>query len=130
MTPNVPTSDRGTATLGMMVAQTLRRKTKTTRITSTTEMSSVISTSWMEARMVMVRSRATASLMEGGMEARSVGQESVDAVDGVDDVGAGLAEEDEQHRSACRWRARPCDVFHWSLTTVATSPRRTGAPLR
>ena len=42
----------------MDVAQTLRRKAKTTRMTSTTEMSRVISTSCTEVRMVVVRSWA------------------------------------------------------------------------
>ena len=45
ITPNVPTSERGTAILGMMVAQTLRRKTKTTRMTRVMEMMRVRSTS-------------------------------------------------------------------------------------
>ncbi len=55
MTPKVPISDTGTATLGMRVERTLRRKTKTTRMTSTIEITSVISTSCTEARMVRVR---------------------------------------------------------------------------
>jgi hypothetical protein len=37
MTPNVPTSDNGTAMLGMMVAEALRRKKKMTSTTSTTD---------------------------------------------------------------------------------------------
>ena len=36
MTPKVPTSDSGTATLGMAVARALRRKTNTTAVTSST----------------------------------------------------------------------------------------------
>ena len=36
ITPNVPSSDTGTATLGMRVARTFRRNRKTTRITSPT----------------------------------------------------------------------------------------------
>ena len=36
MTPKVPTSESGTATLGMMVADTLRRNTNITITTSTT----------------------------------------------------------------------------------------------
>ena len=35
MIPNVPTSESGTATLGMIVAARLRRKTKITMTTST-----------------------------------------------------------------------------------------------
>jgi hypothetical protein len=37
ITPNVPTSDKGTAMLGMTVAEALRRKIKITNTTSTTD---------------------------------------------------------------------------------------------
>src|SRR6202035_3952415 len=66
ITPNVPTSDSGTATLGMTVAQILRRKTKTTRITRTTEITSVSSTSATDARIVVVRSCGTSIRIAGG----------------------------------------------------------------
>ena len=56
MTPNVPSSETGTATLGISVERTLRRNTNTTRITSAIEISIVSSTSRTEARMVVVRS--------------------------------------------------------------------------
>ena len=61
MPANVPISESGTATLGMMVARALRRKRKTT---STTSAIARISVSWMsrnEARMLVVRSRTTES---------------------------------------------------------------------
>ena len=64
MTPKVPISDTGTATLGISVARPLRRNRNTTRITSTTEIASVRSTSRSEARIVVVRSIA-------GVERRS-----------------------------------------------------------
>ena len=41
MTPNVPMSETGTATLGIGVARTLRRNAKTTRMTSAIEIASV-----------------------------------------------------------------------------------------
>jgi hypothetical protein len=59
MTPKVPTSDSGTAMLGMTVADGLRRKTKITSTTSTTARKS---SNWMsstEARTVTVRSVTT-----------------------------------------------------------------------
>ena len=56
ITANVPINDRGTAMLGIMVARTVRRNANTTRITRTTEISSVISMSCTEARIVVVRS--------------------------------------------------------------------------
>ena len=60
ITPNVPTSETGTATLGMSVARGLRRNRNTTRMTSPMEMASVISTSCTEARMVVLRSMTDA----------------------------------------------------------------------
>jgi hypothetical protein len=74
--PNVPTNDSGTATLGITVAQPLRKKTKTTNTTSTTEITMLRSTSLMEARMVVVRSRITCKCIPGGMEACNSGSMS------------------------------------------------------
>ena len=56
ITPKVPMSETGTATPGMNIVRTSRRKTKTTRITSAMAISSVRSTSLIEARIVPVRS--------------------------------------------------------------------------
>ena len=66
MMPNVPTSVSGKATLGMTVAQSLRRKTKITMTTSTTASTSVNCTSRTEARIVSVRSVRTEIFTEGG----------------------------------------------------------------
>src|ERR1051326_2645994 len=57
ITPNVPTSDTGTAMLGIDVDRKSRRNTNTTSTTSTTEISSVTSTVCTDARIVVVRSR-------------------------------------------------------------------------
>ena len=54
MTPNVPISDNGTATLGINAVRGLRRNANTTRMTRMIEMISVRSTSRTEARMVVV----------------------------------------------------------------------------
>src|SRR6266700_2398332 len=74
MTPKVPTNERGTAMLGMDVAQILRRKKKTTKMTRVTEIMRVTSISWTEARMVIVRSCETLIWMDGGIEAWSSGK--------------------------------------------------------
>ena len=74
MTPKVPTRDNGTATLGMIVADKLRRKRKMTRTTRTTASISSNCTSLTEARMVVVRSVSTETLMEGGKELCSWGR--------------------------------------------------------
>src|ERR1700678_570778 len=76
MMPKVPIKERGTATLGMMVARTFRRKTKTTRITRAMEITRVISTSFTDARMVVVRSITMVRSIAAGMEAFSDGRAS------------------------------------------------------
>src|SRR5437762_5791852 len=73
MTPKVPMSESGTATLGMTVAQTFRRNANTTNITRTMEIMRATSTSCAEARMVVVRSTATSKCSEGEIEARRKG---------------------------------------------------------
>ena len=57
---------------------------------------SVNSTSATEARIVVVRSSMISTLIAGGMFAVSRGSSRLDLVDRVDDVGAGLLEDDEQ----------------------------------
>jgi hypothetical protein len=69
MTPSVPSSDTGTATAGITVAQTFLRKTKMTRMTRTTVIRRVICISSTEARMVVVRSDATSTFTAAGMDA-------------------------------------------------------------
>src|SRR5580704_239426 len=69
ITPKVPTSETGTATLGMNVVRAFLRKQNTTRITSSTEITNVFSVSQTEARIVMVWSIATCTSIDCGMEA-------------------------------------------------------------
>src|SRR6266568_1513570 len=71
ITPNVATSETGTATAGIRVARALRRNRNTTTITSAIAMTSVLSISKSEARMVLVRSSTTSRLIVLGIEARS-----------------------------------------------------------
>ena len=69
----MPTSASGTVTLGMMVAQRLRRNRKITITTRAIESPRVNSTSATEARIVWVRSTMVLTWMEGGMLASSAG---------------------------------------------------------
>ncbi len=71
MTAKVPIRDTGTATLGIRVVRTLRRKTNTTSTTRPTEMANVYSTSRTEARIVVVWSRMIATSIPAGMLALS-----------------------------------------------------------
>src|SRR5215831_14838052 len=68
ITPNVPTSESGTAILGMMVARTVRKNTNTTMTTSAIEISSVVSISFTDALTETVRSITTESFIAGGIE--------------------------------------------------------------
>ena len=76
MTAKVPISERGTAMLGMIVALTVLRNAKTTRMTSTTEIRRVISMSRTEARIVVVRSITTSTLIAGDMDALNCGNKA------------------------------------------------------
>ena len=49
--------------------------------------------------------------MAGGMAACSCGSSGADAIDGIDDVGAGLAEDDQEHGRLAVGIAGVADVF-------------------
>ena len=65
--------DSGTAILGMIVAQALRRNRKITMTTSATVSNNVNSISLTDARIVVVRSNVGVNVTDGGIEARSSG---------------------------------------------------------
>ncbi len=98
ITPKVPTSDSGTTMLGMIVAGTLRRNRN---VTSTTSADG-------EDQLVLhVLDRGADGLgavaQHGHFEGRrqaggELRQQLLDAVDDLDDVGAGLALDVDQHR--------------------------------
>ena len=90
MTANVPTSERGTAMPGMIVAEALRRKRKMTITTSTVVSSSSNSTSFTDARMVVVRSRDDLHVDPLRQRCFDLGKERLNRIDDADDVGAGL----------------------------------------
>ena len=77
ITPKVPTSDSGTATLGITVALALRRNRKITMTTSATASSSSNSVSSTEARMVVVRSAMICTSTEAGSAACSLGSSAL-----------------------------------------------------
>src|SRR5271166_376738 len=69
MSAQAPKSANGTVTLGMIVAQTFRKKTKITITTSAMVSTKVNSTSLTDARMVVVRSESTLTWTVGGIAA-------------------------------------------------------------
>src|SRR5947208_8922578 len=77
MAPKVAISDTGTATQGINVARQLRRKKNTTSTTRHTAMTSVRSTSRSDARIVLVRSMTTSTLIALGIDAQSCGSIAV-----------------------------------------------------
>ena len=127
MKPNVPMSETGTATLGMMVAGRLRKNRKITSTTSATANSSSICTSRTEARMVMVRSVSMATSTAAGRAARSCGSCCLMRSTTSITLAPGW-----------RWMLRMIAgtsfihaarrAFSASSTTFATSDRNTGAP--
>ena len=68
MTPKVPTMDKGTAMLGITVAESVRRKRKITITTKATVSISSNCTSSTEARMVLVRSVNMETFTAAGKE--------------------------------------------------------------
>ena len=74
---NEPASASGTVTLGMSVAQKLRRNRRITITTRQMVSASVNSTSSTEARIVTVRSRMVSTFTAGGMRAVSCGNSAL-----------------------------------------------------
>src|SRR6266481_5766872 len=129
MAANVPTSDSGTATLGMTVADGLRKNRKITVTTSAMVSMSSNCTSWTDARMVAVRSVRTDVWMDEGSDVFSCGRSFVMRSTTWMMFAPGW-----------RWTLRmiagtsfihaACLEFSAPSTTVATSESRTGAPFR
>ncbi len=127
MTPNVPTSDSGTATLGMNVAGRLRRNRKITITTSATASSSSNWTSFTDERIVTVRSVSSVTSTAGGSDALSRGSSSFTRSTTSMTLVPG-----------CRWTLRMIAgvafahaarrEFSAASTASATSAIRTGAP--
>ena len=129
MTPNVPTSESGTATAGMAVAERVRRNRKITITTSATASISSNWTSATELRMVTVRSVSTATCTADGSDACSWGKSRLMRSTTSITLAPG-----------CRWMFRTtagpvftqaaCRTFSASSITSATSASVTGALLR
>ena len=126
MSPKVATSASGTVMAGMTVAQTFRRNRKITMMTSAMVSSMVRSTSLTEARIVVVRSTILSTLMDAGPQ-QGLRKLFVDARHGVDDVGAGLLEDDEQNAALAVAHRRQLGVLGPS-TATPISRIRIGAP--
>src|SRR6202162_1407949 len=69
--------ESGTAILGMIVAQALRKNRKMTITTSATVNNNVNSISLTDARIVVVRSNVGVNVTDGGIEARNSGSSAL-----------------------------------------------------
>ena len=129
ITPKVAMSETGSATPAMMVARVERRKSSTTITTSPTLRHSVNCTSWIEARMVPVRSCTSVSFTAGGSAFLSRGSSAFSR----STVSITLA-------PGWRWTSTmtagvplyqpPTLTFSRPSSTLATSLSRTGPSLR
>ncbi len=129
ITPKVAISDSGSATPAMMVARMVRRKISTTSTTKAMLSVSVNCTSWIEARMVVVRSLTmNSSAPTGntwrrpGSSARTRSTVSITLAPGWRCTSTTIAGSPRYHA--------PTLLFSRPSTTSATSASSTGASLR
>ncbi len=127
--PAVATSASGTVTLGMMVAQSLRRNRKITSTTRPMVIARVISTSATEARMSSERSDTRVTCTARGIEASSRG--IIALIWSTTLMVLAPGERWISSRSVCLpSNQAPVRGFSDELTTCPTSLTSTGAPLR
>ncbi len=129
ITPKVPSSDSGTATDGITVAHSRRRNTKITATTRQMVSTRVNCTSCTEARMVTVRSENTSSFTSAGSMPCRPGRIWRMFCTVLTMLAPGW------RRTSSSTAGLPsAQAAIWSFstpsTTLATSRRRTGAPLR
>ena len=127
ITANVPTKDSGTATLGMIVADGLRRNRKITITTKAMVSMSSNCTSRTDARMVSVRSVRMVVWIDEGSELKSCGRTALM-----------LSTTWMMFAPGWRWTLTTTAgtsfiqaaslLFSTPSTTSATSESRTGAP--
>ena len=127
MTPNEPMIETGTAMLGMIVARASRRKKYTTMMTSNMAITSVISVSSNEARMVSDLSPAIFTFMPAGIAASMRGSSALSAIHRVDDIGAWLRERNHRDRRVLVEISGVAQVFD---RVRGPSPRPSAAPRR
>ena len=129
MTVNEPTIETGTAMLGMIVARMSRRKKYTTMITSNTAITSVVSVSSNDARMVSDLSPAIFTFKPAGIAASMRGNSALTR----STVSMILAPGCVKGITATAWSSSKYPSLRRSSTesrTVATSLKRTASPLR
>ena len=138
MKAKVPTSDSGTATAGISVADSVRRNRK---ITMTTSATASINSNWTaatDASMVVVRSDSTSRLTAPGRPSRSAGNCARIRATVSSTLAPGWRWMFRITAGSIRVRPSPSRVaaqaarngFSAPSVTSATSDSRTGAPFR
>ncbi len=127
--PKVPTSESGTATLGMTVPTAVRRKRKMTMTTRPIVSISSNSTSRTEARIVVVRSVRIETFTAEGSDARSWGRSLLTRSTTAMMFAPGWRWMFTM-TAGVRFIQAACFTFSAESTTAATSERWTGAPFR
>ena len=87
MKANVPISDTGIVTAGIMVARQSSRKRKITMMTMMIASSSVLTTSFTESPTTVVVSKAITYLMPGGNDFRKLDQRSFGGLVNLERIG-------------------------------------------
>ena len=128
ITAQVPMRETGTATAGIRVARTLRRKRKTTSTTSMTEMISVSSMSFTEARIVSVRSRMVTMCSAEGTVACREGRAALTAST-VEMMFAPGCRKMSRFTEGLPFKNPAWRIVCCESVTCATSCKRTTAPL-
>ncbi len=127
ITAKVPMSDSGTDKLGMMVAGILRKNSQITSTTSITASTNSNSTSFTEARIVVVRSVSATTSTPAGMSACSSGNKAWIRLTTSTTFAPGWRCT-LSISAGCRFIQPPSLEFSAPDTSVVTSLRRTGAP--
>ena len=129
ITPKVPTSDSGTATLGIKVAAALRKNKKITITTKATASINSNCTSRTDARMVTVRSLITCRSTESGSSARKRGNKAW--IRSTVSITLAPGWRRTCNTTAGVWLAHAAKrLFSGASMMLATSRKRKGLPLR
>ena len=129
MPAKVPITAMGSASDGMMVAETRRRKTKITPTTSAPAISSVVCTSEMELRIVDALVVHHFQLDRRRQAFLEVRQHGLDRVDHARSCWSRAGADRDADGALALVPAAAIGIFH-AVDARATSFSRTGAPLR
>ena len=109
MVTKAPASDNGTLIAAISVGPPRRRNSNITSTTRATLISRVISISWIEERVVTVRSNSGLDVHVGRQPGRQLRQACLDRVHRGQGIGAGALADAQHHRALA---VQPCGLVH------------------